>query len=210
MIRSALSCRTRFPLYACRCARRRTPARPPGCVQEAPIGDDVSTWWRQYGDALRFRLGPKTLYLFSHPDLAEEVLVQQADRFVKVYDPRRPIGLALVLGNGLVTSSGEVWKRHRRIIQPIFHRSRMAAMADRMAQVGEQRIAGWAEHEGQTVDIAAEMMQLALEVISQTMFTTSMAQHIDQISHALRVSLKYAFDSFHNPLSPAHLGAHRT
>ena len=153
-----------------------------------------------YGDALRFRLGPKTLHLFSHPDLAEDVLVQQADRFVKVYDPRRPVGLALVLGNGLVTSSGEVWKRHRRIIQPVFHRSRMAAMADRMAQVGEQRIAGWAGHEGQPVDIATEMMQLALEVISQTMFTTSMAQHIEHISRALRVSLKYAFDSFHNPL----------
>ena len=162
--------------------------------------ETMSGWWRQYGDALRFRLGPKTLHLFSHPDLAEEILVQQADRFVKVYDPRQPVGLALVLGNGLVTSSGEVWKRHRRIIQPVFHRSRMAAMADRMAQVGEQRITGWADHEGHPVDIAVEMMQLALEVISQTMFTVSMAQHIDQISHALRVSLKYAFDSFHNPL----------
>ena len=160
----------------------------------------LSTWWRQHGDALRFRLGPKTLHLFSHPDLAEEILIKQADRFVKVYDPQRPVGLALVLGNGLVTSSGEVWKRHRRIIQPIFHRSRMAAMADRMAKVGEQRVARWADHGGQPVDIAAEMMQLALEVISQTMFTTSMVQHIEQISHALRVSLKYAFDSFHNPL----------
>ncbi len=170
-----------------------------GTFKKRPL-ETMSEWWRQYGDALRFRLGPKTLHLFSHPDLAEEVLVHQADRFVKVYEPRRPIGLALVLGNGLVTSSGEVWKRHRRIIQPVFHRSRMAAMADRMAQVGEQRIVGWAEHEGQTVDIAAEMMQLALEVISQTMFTTSMAQHIEQISRALRVSLKYAFDSFHNPL----------
>jgi len=162
--------------------------------------ETMSGWWRQYGDALRFRLGPKTLHLFSHPDLAEEILVQQADHFVKVYDPRRPVGLALVLGNGLVTSSGEVWKRHRRIIQPVFHRSRMATMADRMAQVGEQRIAGWADREGQPVDIATEMMQLALEVISQTMFTTSMAQHIEHISRALRVSLKYAFDSFHNPL----------
>jgi cytochrome P450 len=162
--------------------------------------ETMSGWWRQYGDALRFRLGPKTLHLFSHPDLAEEILVQQADRFVKVYDPRRPVGLALVLGNGLVTSSGEVWKRHRRIIQPVFHRSRMAAMADRMAQVGEQRIAGWADRKGQPVDIAAEMMQLALEVISQTMFTTSMAHHIEHISRALRVSLKYAFNSFHNPL----------
>lgn len=159
----------------------------------------LSTWWRQHGDALRFRLGPKTLHLFSHPNLAEEILVQQSDRFVKVYDPRRPVGLALVLGNGLVTSSGEVWKRHRRIIQPIFHRSRMGAMADRMAQVGAQRIAGWADRTGQPIDIAAEMMQLTLEVIAQTMFSTSMTQHIDRISHALRVSLKYAFDSFHNP-----------
>ncbi|MGA6827414.1 cytochrome P450 [Nitrospira sp. NS4] len=164
--------------------------------------ETMSAWWRRHGDALRFRLGPKTLYLFSHPELAEEILVQQSDRFVKVYDPRRPVGLALVLGNGLVTSSGEVWKRHRRIIQPVFHRSRMAAMADRMAQVGEQRLAGWADHAGQPVDIAAEMMQLALEVIAQTMFTTSVAHHIDQINHALRVSLKYAFDSFHNPLRP--------
>jgi len=164
--------------------------------------ETMSAWWRRHGDALRFRLGPKTLHLVSHPDLAEEILVQQSDRFVKVYDPRRPMGLALVLGNGLVTSSGEVWKRHRRIIQPVFHRSRMAAMADRIAQVGEQRLAGWEAHAGQPVDIAAEMMQLALEVISQTMFTTSVAQHIDQINHALRVSLKYAFDSFHNPLRP--------
>jgi cytochrome P450 len=167
--------------------------------KRAPL-ETMSGWWRRHGDALRFRLGPKTLHLFSHPDLAEEILVQQSDRFVKVYDPQRPVGLALVLGNGLVTSSGEVWKRHRRIIQPVFHRSRMAAMADRMAQVGEQRIAGWASREGQPVDIAVEMMQLALEVISQTIFTTSMAQHIEHISRALRVSLKYAFDSFHNPL----------
>ncbi|MCP9452065.1 MAG: cytochrome P450 [Nitrospira sp.] len=162
----------------------------------------MAEWWRRHGDALRFRLGPKTLHLFSHPTLAEEVLVRQADRFVKVYDPRQPVGLALVLGNGLVTSSGEVWRRHRRIIQPIFHRARLTAMADRMVQIGERRIAGWSEQLEHPFDVAAEMMVLTLEVISHTMFTTSVAQHIEQISHALRVSLRYAFDSFHNPLHP--------
>lgn len=162
----------------------------------------MAQWWRRYGDALRFRLGPKTLHLFSHPDLAEEILVRQADRFVKVYDPRRPVGLALVLGNGLVTSSGEVWKRHRRIIQPIFHRARLTAMADRMVQIGDQRIAGWPNRTERPIDIASEMMALTLEVISHTMFTTSVAHHLDHISRALRVSLRYAFDSFHNPLHP--------
>lgn len=170
-----------------------------GAFRKQPL-EMLTAWWRRHGDAIRFRLGRRTLYLFSHPDLAEEVLVKQSDRFVKVYDPQRPTGLALVLGNGLVTSSGEVWKRHRRIIQPIFHRSRMAAMADRMAQVGEQRLAAWEHHAGRTIDIAAEMMQLALEVISQTMFSTSMTQHTDRISHALQVSIKHAFDSFSNPL----------
>src|SRR5688572_10332413 len=160
----------------------------------------MSTWWRQHGDALRFKLGPKTFYLFSHPDLAEEILVQQSDRFVNVYEHQRPVGLALVLGNGLVKSSGEAWKRHRRIMQPVFHRSRVASMADRMVQVGEQRLESWADYGERPVDIAKEMMQLALEVISQTMFTTSVADHMDQISQALRISLKYAFDSFHNPL----------
>jgi cytochrome P450 len=169
--------------------------------KKSPL-NTMSTWWREHGDALRFRLGPKRFYLFSHPDLAEEILVQQSERFIKVYEHRRPVGLALVLGNGLVTSSGEVWKRHRRIMQPVFHRSRVASMADRMAQVGEQRLEGWTHYGGQPVDIAAEMMQLALEVISQTMFTTSVADHMEQINHALRVSLKYAFDSFHNPLRP--------
>lgn len=172
-----------------------------GVFKNNPL-QTMAEWWRRHGDALRFRLGPKTLHLFSHPDLAEEILVRQADRFVKVYDPRRPVGLALVLGNGLVTSSGEVWKRHRRIIQPIFHRARLTAMADRMVQIGEQRIAGWSKRTEQPIDIAADMMALTLEVISHIMFTTSVAHHLDRISHALRVSLRYAFDSFHNPLHP--------
>ena len=70
-------------------------------------------------------------------------------------------------------------------------------MADRMAHVGEQRIAAWEHQAGHTINIAAEMMQLALEVISQTMFSTSMTQYIGKrISHALQISIKYAFDSF--------------
>jgi cytochrome P450 len=159
------------------------------------------TWWRQHGDALRFRLGLTTRYLFSHPDLAEAVLVKHTDRFAKVYDPRRPSGLALVLGTGLITSSGDVWKRHRRMIQPIFHRARIVTMVDQMAQVGEQRMAGWAAEEGRSVDIAADMRQLTLEVISRTMFSTSMAQHIDRIIHALQMSSQYAIDSDSNPVS---------
>jgi cytochrome P450 len=80
----------------------------------------MSAWSRQHGDALRFRLGLKNIYLVSHPALAEEILVQQSERLVKAYEHRPPVGLALVLGNGLVTSSGDAWKRHRRHMQRSF------------------------------------------------------------------------------------------
>lgn len=54
-----------------------------GSFKRAPL-EAMSACCRRHGDALRFRLDPKTLHLFSHPDLAEEILVQQSDRFVKV------------------------------------------------------------------------------------------------------------------------------
>ncbi|MDH5727173.1 MAG: cytochrome P450 [Nitrospira sp.] len=60
-----------------------------GAFKKRPL-EVLLDWGRQQGDALRFRLNPKPLHLFSHPELAEEILVQQSDRFVKAYDPRRP------------------------------------------------------------------------------------------------------------------------
>jgi hypothetical protein len=46
-----------------------------GAFRQHPL-ESLSAWWQQHGDAIRFRLGPKTFYLFSHPDLAEEILVK--------------------------------------------------------------------------------------------------------------------------------------
>jgi cytochrome P450 len=62
-------------------------------------------------------------------------------------------------------------------------------------------MAGWATEGGQPVDIAAKMRQLTLDVISHTMFSSSMAHHIDRVIHALQVSSQYAVDSDSNPLS---------
>ncbi|MGH7232773.1 MAG: cytochrome P450, partial [Nitrospiraceae bacterium] len=49
--------------------------------------ETMAAWQRQYGDLVRFKLGPRTLYLLSHPDLAEEVLIQKPDVFDKIYQP---------------------------------------------------------------------------------------------------------------------------
>ena len=165
-----------------------------------PLACMVS-WQRTYGDLLRFKLGTKEFYLVSHPYLAELALIQQQENFVKIYDVNKPNGLALILGQGLVTSSGDLWRKQRRLIQPVFHRSNVYTMLPAMAAACHKLMAKW---DGlpldTTVDIADAMMRLTVEVITQTMFGTSVLGQIEQIAPALEMGLRFAAKTAMNPL----------
>lgn len=160
-------------------------------------------WQRTYGDLMRFKLGPKEFYLISHPDLAELALIQQQEDFVKIYDPNKPNGLALILGQGLVTSSGDLWRKQRKLIQPVFHRSNVYTMLPAMAAACHKLMAKWDElPPDATVNIADEMLRLTVEVITQTMFGTSVLEQIEQIAPALETGLRFAAQTAMNPLRP--------
>ncbi|WP_447977510.1 cytochrome P450 [Candidatus Nitrospira bockiana] len=162
--------------------------------------ETMAAWHRELGDLVRFRLGPRTFYLVSHPALAEEVLLEKSDVFVKVYDPARPTGLALVLGEGLLTATGETWRRHRRLIQPMFHRARLPSLVGRMVEVAERVIDRWDTHgPNEPIDVASEMMRATLEIITRTMAQTTVLEHIGTLEPMLRVLLRFAFNAFHNP-----------
>src|SRR5262245_25694836 len=77
---------------------------------------------RDYGPLASFRVGPRRLFLASGPNLIEQVLVTDSKYYIKHFGARafRP-----VLGNGLVTSEGELWQRQRKLIQPAFLRNRV-------------------------------------------------------------------------------------
>ena len=83
------------------------------------------------------RFGFTRVYLISHPDLIEEVLVAEARNFIKHFALRMN---RLMLGNGLLTSEGDFWLRQRRLIQPAFHRERIAGYGGRHGRV---RRADW-------------------------------------------------------------------
>ncbi len=163
--------------------------------------DTMTSWRGRYGDLVRFQFGTTSCYLLSHPDLAEEVLLHNSEDFGKIYDADKPTGLGLVLGNGLLTSEGPVWKKNRRLIQPVFQRQHVAEMAYEMATAGERLLDRWGKLDlRQPVEIAGEMMKLTLDVITRTMFSTSFLHEADHLAPALTTLIRYAFQSFHNPL----------
>ena len=159
-------------------------------------------WQRDYGDLVSFRLAARQFYLFSHPRLIEQALIKQSDVFVKTYNPKKPIGLALVLGQGLVTSQGDVWQKQRRLIQPVFQRSNIVTLLPQIATAGSNMLDRWRKlGEGAEVNLPGEMMQLTLEVITQTMFSTSVLGKIQHIAPSLETLLRYAAKNLLNPLT---------
>src|SRR5438034_8405143 len=90
---------------------------------------------REYGDFVPLRLAFTPALLVNHPDAIEEVLVHQHRSFVKT--PALKIA-SRVLGQGLLTSEGEFWRRQRQMVQPAFHRQRIAAYAQTMVAEAER------------------------------------------------------------------------
>ena len=161
------------------------------------------SWQRDYGDLVSFRLATRQFYLFSHPNLVEQALIKHSDVFVKLYDPKKPSGLSLVLGQGLVTSRGELWQTQRRLMQPVFQRKNLTALQGQMQQAGQTLLSRWQElGAGAEINLSQEMLHLTLEVITQTMFSTSVLDKIEQIAPALDTALKFAARNMMNPLLP--------
>ena len=163
----------------------------------------LCNWHRDYGDIVGFKLARQQIYLLSHPTLIEQALIKQSDVFVKMYDASKPKGLSLILGQGLVTSQGDLWRRQRRIMQPVFQRSNLASMLTKMTTAGNNMLSKWHQLAADTeLNLADEMTQLSLEVITQTMFSTSVLGDIEKISPALDTGLRYAAKTVANPLAP--------
>lgn len=125
----------------------------------------VTRMVHEYGPIVNLRLGIQPALLIAEPSLVHEVLVTKNRSFAK--EPRAKRVIRNMAGAGTIASEGDVWFRHRRIIQKGFDPQRMQRYAAVIVENGRRHLEGWKD--GATIDITAEMAELSLGIIAKSM-----------------------------------------
>ena len=134
----------------------------------------------KFGDVTTFRVAKQQAFLVNHPDLIRDLLVTSHSKFIKGRALQRAKTL---LGEGLLTSEREFHLRQRRMIQPVFHRARIAEYAKSMIEFGEQMAGEW--QDGEVRDIDGEMMRLTLNIVGKTLFGANVAGDAAEVGKAM-------------------------
>jgi cytochrome P450 len=135
---------------------------------------------RTYGDVAGYRMGGEQLVFVNSPSSIRDILVTNNRFFVKGRGLQRSKRL---LGEGLLTSEDPLHVRQRRLMQPAFHRDRIAGYADTMVAYADRLRRGW--RGGETLDIAQEMMRVTLSIAGKTLFDVDVESQAADVGEAL-------------------------
>src|SRR5580704_13796316 len=141
---------------------------------------------RKYGDVVLFSGGPIPFYMFNHPDQIEEVLrhkhrVFKKDAYIEALRP--------LLGNGLLSSEGEEWRRARAMAQPAFQSRQIQQYAATMVAHTERMIASWKP--GETRNVHIEMMRLTSQIVTKTLFDVEVDDEEGSIGKTLEAAMLF-------------------
>jgi|APTNR8051073442_1049403.scaffolds.fasta_scaffold01010_9 cytochrome P450 len=155
---------------------------------------------REHGDVVRLRLGPVTqALLLSHPERIEEVLATREGEFAKHRFFWRHV--SRLFGDGLLTSSGELWKRQHALIAPAFRQQRLALSAEAMAAAANDLVAGW--RDGEERDVRHDMSRLTLDIAARVLFDRRLDHDaLDRVLHAVDLATAEIGGRFRRFLTP--------
>ena len=127
-------------------------------------------------DIVERRIFGRSRFLVNEPAAIKHVLLDNAANYQKSEITRRILEPGL--GRGLITSEGETWRRHRHIMSPAFNQRSVASYTSIMARAALEQLAAWSSLDtGASIDVAAAMMEVTLNIISRTMFSSD-SDHI--------------------------------
>ncbi|HVS31694.1 MAG TPA: cytochrome P450 [Thermoanaerobaculia bacterium] len=128
----------------------------------------------RFGDIVPLRLGQWPAVFINHPDHFDHVLLENSRNFIKHTFFFRHV--TEIFGAGLLTNEGGPWLRQRRLMQPAFHRDRVAGYGATMVEYAERMLAEWDAQAAGERDLHGDMMLLTMEIATKTLFGEDMAE----------------------------------
>lgn len=145
---------------------------------------------REHGDIASVKLGPAEVMFVAHPEGMKRIFL---DNYRNYKLPPTIEDMKEFLGEGLLTTEGEHWRRHRRMIQPAFHMDKLAAMADTMTQITTEDLEHWYDPDrpDEPVNLMDKFMQLTLRVAGVCMFGMDLSTDVSTVLHAAGVCIEH-------------------
>jgi cytochrome P450 len=125
----------------------------------------------------------KRIYFVNDAEYVKRILLDNVANYPKSVTYRN--NLRPFLGEGMLISEGEFWKRQRRLAQPAFHLKRLKALAAAMAECAADLGAGW-KH-GEVIDVMQAMNAVTMEIVARTLFGADVSADIAEVGEAMAV-----------------------
>jgi cytochrome P450 len=129
------------------------------------------------------RLLGKRIYFVNDAEFVKRILLDNLANYPKSATYRN--NLRPFLGEGMLISEGDFWKRQRRLAQPAFHLRRLKALAAAMAQCAGRMAQGW--RHGETVDVMPAMNAVTMDIVARTLFGADVSGDIGAVGAAMTV-----------------------
>lgn len=148
--------------------------------------------WRKLGDVYELDLGLLSIVMLNHPDYAQYIMRDNVRNYAKGGEMWESV--RQIIGDGLVTSEGDYWRRQRRMIQPHFHRQHLAGLTTLMVEAIQNSLADWEApaHSGEPFNIAKAFSHMTMRVIVRSMFGNTLHEaDADRMGVAMGYTLDY-------------------
>ena len=186
----------------------QTTAIPPGPAEGFDLGGSEESLalmrrcFAQYGDVYRIFAPSRGVYnyVINHPRDIKRVLLSNHRNYTKGEGMDR---VKILLGNGIMTSEGDFWRRQRRMMQPSFHRRVLDRFGGLIHDVNEKYAARWAAKAaaGEPINLTEDLSELTLEIVLHSIFGTDLtrlerqlgANPFEVVAKEQNRDLKFAF-----------------
>jgi cytochrome P450 len=152
----------------------------------------------EYADIFRFEIFFRRVIVCAHPDCAKHILVDNHRNYGKS-DAFKVIGQ--MLGNGLLNSEGDFWKKQRRLIQPAFHKQRLELVANITVEATERLLQNNLLLRTEKVDFAREMVALTIEIVTKALFGSTISASVGEVWSKMNLVNKVGIKRIRNPFA---------